>query len=307
MDIIVVTFNSAEDVRPCLDSIIGNYARPIVVDNGSVDATLQILHDEYPQVALLVNPGNGYARAANLGMSNSNSPFTIVSNADVIYPAHTVADLMKYVNEHPDIGVLGPQQIYPNGSWQRSWGVTPGLVESLLELIGATSLYNGIRRGSWPRRVNRKPRKVGYVDGACMVVNRTAYNTAGGFDESFRFYAEEADLCVRIRKAGWRIVALPTVTVVHRRGASSTKAGMSYVQHATMMAEASEKLIGKHHGKLYLGCYRQIKRLFNLEMAWLVGLIVHVAPEHRKAALRRKFLMHEAYYSVFGSRRVWPL
>lgn len=303
VDVIVVTYNSTEDVRACLDSIIASGARPVVVDNGSQDDTLQVLHSEYPCVNLLLDPHNSYARAANLGISNSNSRIAIVSNADVVYPENAIAAMVDYISHHTDIGVLGPQQVYPDGSWQRSWGLTPGLCESLVELLGFTSLYNAIRRTLWPGQLNRRPTHVGYLDGAVLVINRDAFDAVDGFDPDFPFYAEEADLCMRMRKAGWKVVALPMVEVVHRRGGSSTKADMLPARHVAVMVEASEKLIRKHYGERYLSWYLRIKRLFNVEMTGLLGMLVHIAPRQGRAAIRNKILVHEAYRNFFSSHK----
>src|SRR5208283_1727266 len=93
--------------------------------------------------------------------------------------------------------------------------------------VGITTLHNQLRRVWWPRRIDRRPKEVPYVDGAVLAVRREAFEGVKGFDEDFFFYAEECDLCARMKKAGWDVVFFPEAQVIHVRGASSTKTDVS--------------------------------------------------------------------------------
>ena len=260
---VVVTYNSANDIRGCLRSALAAGAEVLVVDNGSRDGTLSILESEFPDTQVLENPLNGYARAANLGFRNSQQDLVVLSNADVIYPADSLEHMLDYMAARPEIGVVGPQQVFENGRWQRSWGTEPGIVEALLELSGFTTLHNALRRAIWPLRLDRRPADVGFVDGAVMVIRRAAWESVNGLDQSFPFYAEESDFCIRVRKRGWRVVAYPDAIVMHKRGGSSTLTGMTVEHHVAAMVRASQALLHKHHHARYCALYFRLKIWFH--------------------------------------------
>ena len=299
-DIIVVSYNSAEDIRGCIASILANSARPIVVDNGSTDSTLQILATEFPQVAVFRNASNSYSGAANLGFANSAGDAVILSNADVVYPANSIARLVEYLRSHSRIAVLGPQQVYPDNSWQRSWGVPTSLREALLELFFVTTLYNALRSALWPLRVNRRALNVGYVDGAVMAIRRSAFDAIGGFDERFPFSAEETDFCVRARRAGWRVVSLPIVDVEHRRGGSSSRRNWSLDYTTAVLLDGTRRFVQKYHGSLFGKCYFAIKALFNLNMMLVCEVGWRLAPASLRAVLQRKAQVHRSYWNHLG-------
>jgi GT2 family glycosyltransferase len=294
-EVIVVTYNSARDIRLCIGSILSNGAQPVVVDNGSIDATLVILASEFRHVPVYSNPHNGYARAANIGFAHTTGDVVIVSNADVVYPPGTISRLSDYCLAHDDIGVLGPQQVYPDGSWERSWGLITGLCEAMMELFGVTTLYNALRRIVWPVRINRRTIDVGYVDGAIMAIRRQAFEAVGGFDERFPFSSEETDFCVRARALGWRVASLPRVNVIHRRGGSVVCEGWAAEQHAEVLLHGTRLFLQKHHSGLYMRCYFAIKHLFNAYMSGTCSLLARIAIGSARAKLRLKAAVHRSY------------
>ncbi len=294
-EVVVVTFNSGRDIRPCINSILANDAIPVIVDNGSTDDTLGILAREFPQIPVLLNAENGYSRAANIGFAHTSGDFVILSNADVVYPSGSIARLLEYMDSHPRIGVLGPQQVFPDLSWQRSWGMVTGVREALSELFGVTTLSSAVRRASWPSRMDRRALNVGYVDGAAMAIRRSAFVSIGGFDERFRFSSEETDFCVRARSAGWRVVALPTVDVIHRRGGSSSSLDWSTERHTAVLLEGTRIFLEKHRGPRFTRGYFAIKCLSNWNLMVLCEIGSHLAPSSLRRHLEEKARIHRAY------------
>lgn len=296
-DVVVVTFNSARDIHACIASILLNGANPLVVDNGSTDETLDIVAREFPQVQVVLNPDNGYARAANTGFANTSGEHVILSNADVVYPPGSIGRLVEYLDAHPQIGVLGPQQVFPDISWQRSWGRITGAREVFSELCGITTAANAMRWAVWPRRLNLRALKVGYVDGAVMTIRRSAYDFIGGFDELFCFSAEETDFCVRLRRAGWQVVALPTVDVVHRRGGSSSRLDWSTERYTAVLLEGTRTFLQKHRGARFTKFYFGIKRLSSWNLMVLCEIGSRVAPSSIRCNLEEKARIHRAYFN----------
>lgn len=230
ISVIIITYNSGKYIRRCIESLCGqkmiNDIELIVVDNGSQDDTLKIIEKEIDRdIEVIMNEKNvGYSGAINTGKRATNARLLVISNADVEFQSDTLNMLVNYMYQHPDIGVSGPQQVFPDGRWQRSYGDVPGLLCSIKNILGITSARHFLRALTWPWfRWDRKPRQVGYIDGAVMAIRREAFEDVGGFDENFFFYGEDADFCMRLRRAGWGVIFLPEARVIHVRGGSSTK------------------------------------------------------------------------------------
>ncbi len=298
--VVVVTFNSAADIGPCLESVVRNGCVPVVVDNGSTDRTLEIVRQMCPDCCIVNNPLNGYARAINLGVARCVNKILVLSNADVIYPDGSIERMATYLKNNPNVGLLGPQQVYPDGSWQRSWGFTPGLKEAYLELVGVTTVYGELRRLMWPRQLNRWPSEVGYLDGASLVVPRAVFEVVGGFDEEFPFYGEESDFSLRVRSAGLRVMSYPGALVVHRRGASTTQANMSSSRYANLLVQANRRLVLKRHSERYYAHFLRVKWVFNWYWAKLFGFVAILLPEAKRQRFAQKGELHAEYARQFA-------
>ena len=170
-------------------------------------------------------------------------------------------------------------------------------------LVGITTLYNALRQILWPLRVNRRPINVGYVDGAIMIVRRSVHGAIGGFDDQFPFSSEETDFCMRARSAGWRVVSLPTVNVIHRRGGSSARAGWSADRHAEAMLNGTRLLLQKYHGKRYTKGYFAIKQMFNGCMLCAISLLARLAHGQVRSRLVTKAAVHQAYCAQLNGIR----
>jgi GT2 family glycosyltransferase len=295
--VVVVTFNSARDIYSCITSVLLNCANPLVVDSGSTDETLDLLAREFPQIQVLLNPNNGYARAANIGVASTSGEHVILSNADVVYPPGSISRLVEYMDSHPQIGVLGPQQVFPDGSWQRSWGRVSGAREALFELWGITTAASAMRRSFWPYRLNSRALSVGYVDGAVMAIRRSAYDSVAGFDERFGFSAEDTDFCVRLRRAGWQVVALPTVDVVHRRGGSSRRLDWSTERYTAVLLQGTRTFLQKHRGPRFTRLYFGIKRISSWSLMVLCELSSRITSSSVRCRLKEKAQIHRAYFN----------
>jgi N-acetylglucosaminyl-diphospho-decaprenol L-rhamnosyltransferase len=241
IEVVVVTRNSAGHIGPCVESIAAAGALPIIADNGSMDDTLEIVRSRCPEAKIIATGENlGYGKAMNLGFKETRGDFAILSNPDVVFLGDSISQMAEFLKKKPRIGVTGPQQMFPDRSWQRSYGDLPGIWSGIKDAVGITTLHSAVRRVLWPRRLDRSPKEVPYLDGAVLAVRREAFLKVNGFDEDFFLYAEESDLCARLRKAGWGVVLFPFAEVTHVRGAASTK------------VDRSERLVRYHVASEYL-------------------------------------------------------
>lgn len=246
----------------------------IVVDNGSTDGSANLVERDFPNAIVIRNETNeGFARAANRGATLARGQFILVANSDVVFLPGSIATMVEYAVKHPGAGIMGPQLVYPDGSWQRSYGEVPSVSAAIRNLLLIPSFRHGIRRLLWPRvKIDRRPMPVGYVDGAAMLVRREAWDELEGFDESFFFYAEDADICQRAWKLGFRVVFLPQAHVVHIRGGGSSTVGTREL--VRLKLESDVKLVEKHWGSSSAVQYVWLTRGYALERLLLERLFL---------------------------------
>ena len=226
LSIVIVAWNVRDLVLDCLASI--ELARPqisyevILVDNGSIDFTVEAVVRQFPDTRILALPKNiGFGAGNNRGLEVMRGRHAVLLNSDTIVLSGGLEACVRYLDENPDVGVVGPQLLNPDRTKQNCIHDSPNLVS---ELLGQSLL-----RRLLPRRYPSKlvdypgPVEVEAVLGACLFVRREVIEKVGMIDEAYFFFLEETDWCHRIRAAGWRIVHLPDAFVIHLYGESTKK------------------------------------------------------------------------------------
>jgi len=191
----------------------GEDDRVLVVDNASSDGSAIAAVAAVPQVRLLRNSRNlGFAAACNQGGRYAESRYLLFLNSDALIPPNALDVLAGHLEANPQIGQLGLQLVAEDGTCQRSSMPQPDVLTEL-----------GFRR-----RVPRGYRDpviaapVGALVGACVCLPSEVFKLLGGWCEDFFFYEEDLDLSRRVISAGFEVVLLPTVSVVHSRGAATS-------------------------------------------------------------------------------------
>lgn len=275
----------------------------IIVDNGypqKGNSRDVINFSSFPfEIQFVQNAKSSYASGVNRGAALATGEFFIIANNDVeLLPDYSIQPLVGYLLQNPRVGVVGPQQIYPDGTWQRSYGYFPSLREAIISVLLLDSICNGIRkllfRYNW---LGRRPKKVNYIDGAFMVINKSCFEALGGFDEDYVFYGEDADFCWRAWKRGWEVVFVPKARVMHVRGASSTANRLAdYVFHLLI---AKRYFVKEHFGARQDKWYLKLMRVALLERSMLYTLIAKLV---RSPVWERRAFQARARYLV--TRRV---
>jgi len=227
--VVVVSFNSSPTLSACLDSLtryVGTPLETVVVDNASTDDSADTARARHPAPQVIANPTNvGFARACNQGTRATTAPHVLFLNPDAEVTAGAVEALAARLDSAPDVGVVGPLTRDPDGTVQVSTG--PDL--SLCAERQQRRLVRGVRHRE-PRAVveasarHAREHEPDWVSGACLMARREALEVVGGFDERFFLYEEDADLCRRIRSAGWRVVFTPAAEIRHQLGRSMAQA-----------------------------------------------------------------------------------
>jgi N-acetylglucosaminyl-diphospho-decaprenol L-rhamnosyltransferase len=229
VDVVVVTYNSQETILPCLDSLSvqeGVNPSVIVVDNASRDATPSILSRTAASSVLLLDENLGYGQACNLGAQGGAGRYLLVSNADIVYDVHCLARLVTSLEINPSAGACVATLEYPDGRRQESTPILPSLSLLVKVVTGAFTVSrllagqpDSLGPVAQPVPDNR------YLDGAAVLLRRTAFTSVEGFDPTFFFYGEDVDLSRRLRARGWLLLHDPLASATHVRGASSTRDG----------------------------------------------------------------------------------
>lgn len=227
LSIIIVNWNTQELLANCITSLqetVRNLRYDIwVVDNASTDGSVEMLRDRFPAVNVIVNETNeGFARANNRGMAASQGRYMLLFNSDALATPTAVEALVALAEAQPQAAIVGAHLVNADGTFQASHTNFPTLYREFLILSGLGRRFTGYWYPSHSAEETQGSKSVDYVEGACLLVRREAYETVGGLDEGYFMYAEEVDWCFTLKAHGWQIWYEPAARIIHLGGASST-------------------------------------------------------------------------------------
>jgi N-acetylglucosaminyl-diphospho-decaprenol L-rhamnosyltransferase len=226
--VIIVNYKAYVEIEACLASLPtgpGLDLEVIVVDHASSADELGRVHERHPSFRAAPAPDNpGFSAGVNAGARLARGRHLLILNPDTELRPGALEAMVSYLDAHPDTAVVGARVEDPKGVVQRSARRFPTM---LTGLAGRSSLFTRLwpgnplsRRDVLADANTKSPREVDWVAGSCMAVSAAAFEQVGGMDERFFLYWEDADLCKRLKAAGWRTVYLPSAVVVHGVGRS---------------------------------------------------------------------------------------
>jgi N-acetylglucosaminyl-diphospho-decaprenol L-rhamnosyltransferase len=226
LSVIVVNWNTIGLLTQCLQSVYDTVSNLdfeiIVVDNASTDGSQAAIREQFPLIRLIENQKNeGFARANNQAMAVSQGRYMLLFNSDAIATPGAIRSLVSLAEAEPRAGIIGAQLLNLNGSFQASHTTFPTIWQEFLVLTGLGRLLKGHRYPSCGPEEDKGPQIVDYVEGACLLVRRQAFEEVGGLDEGYFMYAEETDWCYTMKQAGWQVWYQPAAKITHLGGGSS--------------------------------------------------------------------------------------
>lgn len=252
LDVVVVNYNAGEYLLRCVASVYersgGADVDVIVVDNDSHDGSAGRAEAFFPQMRLIRNLHNrGFGAAANQGIVDGSGEWILLLNPDAEISAGDLASLLAYARAHPRAGAIGVLVRDPDGTLYPSARRVPSLMEATGHaLVGPFKKDNrwsyAYTMGDWDRTSERS---VDWVSGSSMLLRRSVIDKVGGFDPGFFMYAEDADLCARIREAGYEVRFTPIVEVVHDHGLSTRGSKRMVWEHSRSIY----RYFDKHYAK----------------------------------------------------------
>ncbi len=320
ISVIIVNYNTKDMLLECVGSVYssldtregegGGKAEPSmdvelwVVDNGSSDGSMAALKKKYPKVKRIENKGNvGFARANNQALIRGAGRYAVLLNSDTIVPKGQLDKLVAFMDDNPDVGILGPQLLNKDGSKQNSIANYPTLL---------TELFNkSLLRRFFPEQFPGKeheisgPIEVDSVIGACMVVRNKATHDAGLFDDGFFFFFEETDWCRRMHFHGWKVMHYPDINIYHLQGGTAkgvnTRARVEYwLSRYGYFKRHASKL-----DSIILVFGLIVKLIFNIAGAFVMSVLSFFTS---KKARERLFLnLHLLSWHLAGCPALWGL
>ena len=227
--IVIVSYNTRDILKNCLEALYrhgtGSDMEVVVADNDSRDDSTAMVKEQFPQVRLIANTRNlGFAAANNLAFHQAHGRYIILLNPDAYIGPASIRNAVTFMDNHPECGLCGGKIISPEGRLEPSARRFPSPLSKLLTLSGLSARFPAspiFSRHEFGGFAHDHPLEVDWVPGTFTIVRKTMLDSIGPFDERFFMYYEETDLCLRARKAGWKIFFIPDAEVMHIGGACS--------------------------------------------------------------------------------------
>jgi GT2 family glycosyltransferase len=252
LSIIIVNWNTRIMLRDCLASI----PHPgkaldhevIVVDNASEDGSTEMVATDFPEARLIRNRENlGFATATNQGLKMARGRHLLLLNSDTLVHGNVLADSVRYMEQHNDVGMMGCKVLNEDGSVQMTCSQFPSVLNLALQTFG----LNRLHRPRWLRRYQMldwardEEREVEVISGCYLLVRREVIDRIGMLDEDFFLYGEETDWCRRCATDGWKLVFAPVGQITHFGSGSSRQLNH---RRDLMLTEGTIRLHRKHGG-----------------------------------------------------------
>jgi GT2 family glycosyltransferase len=228
LSVVIVSYNVRELLTACIDSVVkaaeGIDTEVFVVDNKSVDDTIEVISRDYPWVHLINNKENlGFSKANNIAIRQAEGEYVLLLNPDTVVAEGTLRGAIEFMDQHPEAGGAGVRMHNADGTLApESRRAVPTPMVAARKMLGFTKRYY-MSYLPWD-----KPGKIEVISGAFMMLRRKAIDQVGMLDEDFFMYGEDIDLSYRLLKGGWQNWYLP-LDIIHYKGQSTVKSDFRYV------------------------------------------------------------------------------
>lgn len=232
LSICIPTLNASPYLKACLDSVKtftqGISYELIVVDNGSADDSVAMLERDFPEAILIRNASNlGFTRPMNQALRVAQGDYLLSLNPDTLLQEDVFSPQLAYLRANPEVGISIPKVLNGDGSFQRQCRrgeanaiEALGYHLRLGKLFPKSKALNGYLQAWLPED---EIAEVKAVSGSCMLITRSCYAAVGDFDEKIFAYQEDSDYCFRAREKGFKVMYVPTSSIIHFGGQGGSK------------------------------------------------------------------------------------
>ncbi|ASS48316.1 MAG: hypothetical protein A3D31_08880 [Candidatus Fluviicola riflensis] len=236
--VIIVNYNVTFFLEQCLNSVARAMelepAEVWVVDNNSVDGSVEMVAEKFPWVKLIANKDNkGFSKANNQAMLLSQCKYQLLLNPDTVVEEDTLQKVVAYMDEHPEVGGLGVRMVDGKGKFlPESKRGLPTPAVAFYKIFGISRIFPRSKRFGRYHLGNLsefETNEIEILSGAFMLMRKEALDKVGLLDEDFFMYGEDIDLSYRIIKGGYKNVYFPETRIIHYKGESTKKSSVNYV------------------------------------------------------------------------------
>jgi hypothetical protein len=233
LSIIITHYKTPELLDLCIKSIkenIGNLDHEIiVVDSESKEETREFIKEKYPEIKIIPFEKNlGYSKIVNTGIKSAVGKYILILNADIIVLENAISELLGYLENNPQAGIVGPQLLDFTNNIQDSCFSNPTIpaILSRRTFLGKTKWGKAaLEKFTIENQNGKSAREIDWVQGSAMMVRKKAIDEVGLWDEKFFMYFEDADWCRRFWQKGLKVIYLPSAKMVHYYHRSSKRFG----------------------------------------------------------------------------------
>ncbi len=229
LSIIIVAYGIREVLEECLTALQASTDRlnkeVIYVDNGSQDDSVAMVREKFPEVIVIESPVNlGFTRANNLAYPEAKGQYVLMLNADAFVFPETLQKSYEFMEQHPDCGVMGARLVGRDGKLQPSARYFPTPWRIFLTRLGWDHPKIPFLKGiDDMQRDHHQVLECDWVPGCYLVTRKSIVDSLGFFlRHDFFMYFDDADICLRIKRQGWKVLYCP-IEVIHLGGANSAK------------------------------------------------------------------------------------
>lgn len=256
VSVILVNFNTGHLLEQCIADLRaasqGLRVQVVIVDNGSRDESAALIRERLADCQLVESGGNiGFGRANNLALPHCSGRHLLLLNTDAFVAENALREAVRALDGHADWGIVGLRLVGTDGEQQHSCRAFPTPLNLFLNQTGLARLLPGVRGVDDPDWDPSELRECDWVPGCFLLVRREVVEQVGLFDHRYFLYCEEVDFCRAVKQAGWKVMYLPSATVVHIGGESAKSVGPITAagrQISGLQVESELLYFRKHHG-----------------------------------------------------------
>ncbi len=300
LTIIIVSYNIKELLKKCLEALYRGIkdidSEIIIVDNASLDGSLEMIKESFPQVKLIQNRENfGFAKAVNQGIRTSQGKYILLLNPDAFLKKDTLKEMIFYLENDKTIGALGPKILNLDGTLQPSFGNFPSLVTEFFQFFYLHRFFpfgRQICSNIFTHHLFNKPHEVDWLTGACFLIRKKVVEEVGLLNEFYFMSVEDIDWCYRLKKAGWKIYYYPKAEVLHHHQATSKTFQI-----------AKQRILEENKGLFYFYKKHWPKRKIRFQIFKILILLRKIPSMLQRKFFKITILIFLLFLPQFGSTK----
>lgn len=249
LSVIIVNWNVRDLLADCLQSLERYHGtlqlEVIVVDSASSDDSVAMIEREFAWVKLVASKENiGFVRGNNLGLEMARGRYLLLLNPDTVVHPHALGQLAAFLDEHPQVGIVGPHTLNPDGTHQSTRRRFPTLFLAIFEDMLPPASMNTFYARDLP---DEGVVEVDWVQGSALMARREVYEQIGGLNTDYIMFFEETDWCKRAKEKGWQVYYIGNAYITHHGGGSTDQVVVRkhvHYQHSKL------RYFRRYHGPL---------------------------------------------------------